>query len=267
LILALVGTHVAADALQLSNASVTATQTFNGLQIFSEAGTTLLHKDVQDNNLYADALTGRLASISSSFFTSTLQQRQTDLSFKVKVTNDGTDAQQYALEFTVNAGHLIDAGTAGAASAELSAGVRLDGASVWNTAASCSGRTCSRTGVDIGYLEHLTSVGNGYTFERYGGQVSLGLLAPGQSVNVSYSLHTGASSLGTASGDAAIRPFAAFSSSDFSGLGGVAITAVPEPSAGALFVSGLCLLVALRRRSVVGIGGTARLRTDTRALQ
>ncbi|HET9644390.1 MAG TPA: hypothetical protein VFP68_13800 [Burkholderiaceae bacterium] len=247
---------VPVSAQTLSGATVKATQTINGAVAHSETGTTVLYDGPVDNDIYADAATGRISSMTSAFFSMDVLRRSNDIVYDVTFINNMPFSQRYAFDFTLNEGHLIDAVSAvspGAATAELSAAVLLNGAQAWSTSAQCAGRQCSYTGTNIGYVEKLTSVGNGYDFARYDGSVSLGTLAPGQSVQIEYTVHTGAASIGLASGSVAVGPFSAFVANDFSGLGGVAVSPVPESPSVGLMSAGLLLItiVKIRRRQAI----------------
>src|SRR5689334_14661178 len=79
---------VRVSALPIDGATVKATQTVNGKVVYSETGTTLQFKNTADNDIYADATTGRIASTTSAFFSMEVLRRSNDIVYDVTFVNN-----------------------------------------------------------------------------------------------------------------------------------------------------------------------------------
>mgnify|MGYP002712203320 CR=1 FL=1 len=184
------------------------------------------------------------------------------------ITNDTSTGQNIDFSFLILSGKL---GLGSSTSyndpntliqSGYSADIRVNGTSLWNSAASLTavndwwdGQSLSTSGTDLGAL---TNNGLSYAWGNYAGTLNLGYLAAGASITLEYQLNTYVNEYLADAGYAHTPearfddPFAfsstpIFDVSNFATNGGTSPTDVPEPANTLLLGAGLAAL-AFRRR-------------------
>jgi hypothetical protein len=185
------------------------------------------------------------------------------ISYDVVVSNTTSSAQTYSFNFYLQEGSLalsLEGNQIYPESATNTLEILVNGVVVWQSSAtlmwsSATGVVLSTAGADLGYTSSSGwPSSSSYVFSAYAGSVSLGALAAGESVTVTYLLVSSADA--DVTGEPAGYGGSVASLSDPVSVSGesafsVSIAAVPEPNAYAMILSSLGLLGLLARRCSV----------------